>query len=249
LPITLLTQKRAASNAATGELARTKGKRFACLQEPSQDEKLNIGLMKELTGGDKIMARAMYKDPIEFKPQFKMVLTCNQLPTVPSTDNGTWRRLRVIEFTSKFVDVPNPANPNEFVMDCDLSNNFIIWKEYFISLLINYYKKYVEIGITEPEEVLYCTKEYQRNNDVFLDFVEQEFMRDEMEFTSYNQVLNCLKMWIKDNNITHISTKKKELGINLAKCLGETVKYNTIEGYKGWKLKNNQLSSTIDELN
>jgi P4 family phage/plasmid primase-like protien len=247
LPITLLTQKRAASNAATGELARTKGKRFACLQEPSQDEKLNIGLMKELTGGDKIMARAMYKDPIEFKPQFKMVLTCNQLPTVPSTDNGTWRRLRVIEFTSKFVDVPNPANANEFIMDCDLSNNFIIWKEYFISLLINYYKKYVEIGITEPDEVLYCTKEYQRNNDVFLDFVEQELIRDEMEFVSYNQVLNSIKGWIKDNNITHISPKKKDLEINLKKCLGETVRYGHVDGFKGWKLKIHSLI-VVDEL-
>jgi len=247
LPITLLTQKRASSNAATSELARTKGKRFACLQEPSEDEKLNVGLMKELTGGDKIMARAIYKEPIEFKPQFKMVLTCNTLPTVPSNDNGTWRRLRVIEFTSKFVDHPNPDNENEFEMDMDLTQKFAIWKEYFISLLINYYKKYTEGGVTEPDEVLVCTKEYQRNNDVFLDFVEQEFEKNDMTFVTFSQVVNCFKSWLKENNINHVSLKLKELTSNLEKCFGKKVNVSTVVGFKGWQFKNDAFN-IHDEL-
>ena len=44
------------------------------LQEPSEDEKMNIGFMKELTGGDRIIARGLFQDPIEFKPQFHMIL-------------------------------------------------------------------------------------------------------------------------------------------------------------------------------
>lgn len=247
LPITLLTQKRAASNAATSELARTKGKRFACLQEPSEDEKLNVGLMKELTGGDKIMARQIYKEPVEFKPQFKMVLTCNQLPNVPANDNGTWRRLRVIEFTSKFCENPNPENPNEFEMDMDLSSKFEIWKEYFMGLLIVYYKKYVEQSITEPDEVTACTREYQRNNDVYLDFVEQEFERNDMAFTSYNQMANCFRSWLKDNNMSHISMKKRDVQTNFLKTLGKTVTFSGVEGYKGWQFKSHAVQIQ-DEL-
>lgn len=247
LPITLLTQKRAASNAATSELARTKGKRFACLQEPSEDEKLNVGLMKELTGGDKIMARQIYKEPVEFKPQFKMVLTCNQLPNVPANDNGTWRRLRVIEFTSKFCENPSPENPNEFEMDMDLASKFEIWKEYFMGLLINYYKKYVEQSITEPDEVTACTREYQRNNDVYLDFVEQEFERNDMAFTSYNQMANCFRSWLKDNNMSHISMKKRDVQTNLIKTLGKTVSFSGVEGYKGWQFKSHAVQIQ-DEL-
>jgi phage/plasmid-associated DNA primase len=43
------------------------------LQEP-ESERLNVGVMKELSGGD-IICRALYSDPIEFRPQFSMVMT------------------------------------------------------------------------------------------------------------------------------------------------------------------------------
>lgn len=246
LPITLLTQKRAASNAASSELARTKGKRFACLQEPSEDEKLNVGLMKELTGGDKIMARALFKEPIEFRPQFKMILTCNTLPHVPSDDGGTWRRIRVVEFTSRFCDNPDPENPNEFPIDTELSDKFPEWKEPFMSLLIEYYKKYTKVGIKEPEEVLQCTREYQKSNDIFLEFVEQELIRSDTSFMPCNEAIEMFKAWVKDNNMPPISMKKKDFIKSLGKTLGKTVKSSHVEGWKGWMIRDNVMER--DEL-
>jgi P4 family phage/plasmid primase-like protien len=237
LPITLLTQKRAASNAATSELARTKGKRFACLQEPSEDEKLNVGLMKELTGGDKIQARLIYKEPIEFKPQFKMILTCNSLPNVPSDDGGTWRRIRVVEFTSKFCENPNPEKETEFQADFELSDKFPLWREHFMSLLIEYYKKYMDVGITEPDEVLQCTREYQKNNDVFLEFVEQECEKCDSEFLSYTDVFSSFKMWCRDNNIQPPTLSKKVFAKSVIKTLGKMVNINKVDGWKGWRFK------------
>ena len=35
---------------------------------------------------------------------------------------GLWRRIRVVEFLSKFCD--NPKKPNEFAMDLELSDKF-----------------------------------------------------------------------------------------------------------------------------
>lgn len=246
LPITLLTQKRAASNAATSEVARTKGKRFACLQEPSEDEKLNVGLMKELTGGDKIQARQLFSEPIEFKPQFKMILTCNTLPNVPSDDGGTWRRIRVVEFGSKFCDNPDLEKSNEFKIDTELSEKFGGWKEYFMSLLIEYYKKYIQNGITEPDEVLECTKEYQKNNDTFLEFIEQECERSEEDFISYNDVFSSFKTWCKENHIQMIVNKKTVFVKSVAKTLGKIVQMGKVEGWKGWRFKQNDTLN--DEL-
>lgn len=235
-PITLLTQKRAASNAASSELARSKGKRFAVLQEPSEDEKLNVGLMKELSGGDRIMARALFKEPFEFKPQFKMVLTCNHLPNVPSDDGGTWRRIRLVEFTSKFVQDPDPEKPNEFPMDTELSTKFGDWKEHFMSLLIEYYKKYTTTGIKEPEEVLKCTKEYQKNNDFYLEYKDDKIENYEMGFLTVNDAFSTFKYWQKESGST-VKIKKREFLTAMDKMCGKRVTVSRVEGWKGYRMK------------
>lgn len=235
-PITLLTQKRAASNAANSELARAKGKRFACLQEPSEDEKINIGLMKELSGGDKIMARALFKEPFEFHPQFKMLLLCNHLPAVPSDDGGTWRRIRVVEFTSKFVECPE--EDNEFPVDYDLSAKIDMWKEYFIGILIHYLKKYQVEGITEPAEVLRCTTEYKCKNDHMSAFVEGHIEKKDSSFLTVDEAFLELKEWIKTDNIPIKLGSKGELEKYIAKSLNtKVVIVNSKKGYKGYRLQ------------
>ena len=245
-PVTLLTQKRAASNAANSELARAKGKRFAVLQEPSEDEKLNVGLMKELSGGDKIMARALFKEAFEFKPQFKMVLTCNHLPNVPSDDGGTWRRIRLVEFTSKFVQDPDPEKPNEFPMDTELSTKFGDWKEHFMSLLIEYYGKYTITGIREPEEVLKCTKEYQKNNDYYLEFKDDKIEDNEMGFLSVNDAFSTFKYWQKENGST-IKIKKRDFLQAMDKMCGKRANISRVEGWKGYRMKPDGGYSGQDE--
>ena len=106
LPITLLTAKRGRSEEANPALYTTKGRRFAVLQEPDTQTRINVGALKEYTGGDKIQVRTLYKNPITFKPQFKMVLTCNDMPKLPPGDGGVWRRVRAVEFCSTFKDDP-----------------------------------------------------------------------------------------------------------------------------------------------
>jgi len=251
-PVTLLTMKRAASNAPTAEIARSKGRRFAVLQEPSEDEKMNVGLMKEMTGGDKIMARQMYKEPIEFKPQFKMVLTCNHLPNVPSDDGGTWRRIRVVEFTSRFCENPSPENPNEFPMDKDLCKKFEDWKEHFMALLIEYYRKYAAEGIKEPDEVMKCTRDYQRSNDIMMDFIEQEIDKvpgDDRSQISLSDIFTRFQQWVKDNAPQMKSMiTKKTLRAALEKNIGKVHKCNGIEIFKECKLRSMSDNDLDDDL-
>ena len=94
-------------------------------------ERLQVGIMKELTGGDKIIARKLHNEPFEFKPQFNMVCTCNQLPKVPADDGGTWRRIRVVKFTSVLKENPDVENPNEFPLDPQLGEKMKKWRHAF----------------------------------------------------------------------------------------------------------------------
>lgn len=244
LPIALLTQKRGASSSASPELARARSKRFACLQEPGENERLNIGLMKEMTGGDKLYARGLYKEGGEFKPQFKMVLTCNHLPLVPSDDGGTWRRIRVVRFESRFCDNPEPQKPNEFPIDTNLATKFDDWKEPFMSLLVEYYKKIVTQKMKEPEEVLECTREYQRRNDIIMDFLDSSVEKHDNGFLSVTDAFVEFKTWLKEEGVVNQTMRKSDFQNYIEKKYGKAVKKKLLKGWLGFRLK-----SSIAEYN
>ena len=97
------------------------------------------------------MARPLYGDPFYYVPQFKLVLTCNVLPHIPSSDQGTWRRLRVSPWESEFVD--EPKYPNQFKRDYNLLEKMTRWKEIFLWYLEKkWYPLYREKGLKEPEK-------------------------------------------------------------------------------------------------
>lgn len=175
LPIALLTQKRKASGAASPEMALTMGKRLCVMQEPDVNETMNIGQMKELTGNDKIQARALFKEPFFFTPQFKLVCMCNDLPNIPSNDDGTWRRLEVVDFVSKFVDSEKDVNHelNRYIKDKTIKNKIPMWIIPFFAMLLPMWRDYDENGIEIPDEIKAKTNEYRSDNDIIGQWIEQ----------------------------------------------------------------------------
>jgi P4 family phage/plasmid primase-like protien len=200
LPISLLTQKRAASNTPQGELERTKGRRFAVLQEPNENDKINVGLMKELSGNDRILVRALYKNPYEFKPQFKLILIANQLPDI-SSEPACFRRIRVVEFSSKFTENPDPAKANEFPMDIQLSEKLEKCTDVFLSMLIDRHKNINPSKITEPREVINATQKYRNNNDIIGQYLADNIIYDKeiKDKLKVMEILNDFKTWFHSN--------------------------------------------------
>lgn len=75
-----------------------KGKRLAVCAETGVGRKLAEDVVKALTGGDTINARALYKDEINFTPTHKMLVATNHLPDVSGTDDAIWSRILVLPF-------------------------------------------------------------------------------------------------------------------------------------------------------
>ncbi len=80
------------------EVADLQGRRFVVAVETDEGRKLAEGLVKSLTGGDKIKARRMREDFWEFAPSHKLALVTNHKPRVTGTDHAIWRRLRLVPF-------------------------------------------------------------------------------------------------------------------------------------------------------
>ena len=255
LPITLLTNRRKGSNEAQPELARTKGKRSAILQEPDEHTRINVGLMKEMTGGDTIIARNLYEQPIEFKPQIKMILICNHLPELPYDDEATWRRVRAVEFESKFVDRDkwDKNDKHQYPKDDNLSQNFKYWKEPFIWILLQYYKKYIEEGIKEPSQVTECTSKYKEQNDHFAEFFQNYLIYNQLkeEILSIRQIYNHYRQIAIQNS--EKPKKMSDLKKYLEKQIGPIIGSGMTAGWKGWDIKDRDIidddnSSTEESL-
>ena len=222
ISITLLTNKRAASNAASPEMAQTKGKRFVVFQEPESDDKIHVGHMKELTGNDKISARALFKEPIEFYPQFKTILTCNKLPFIPSNDGGTWRRLRVAPFEMKFVN--NPKEPHERKKDRYLKEKMDNWKEPLLFMLINrYINRFHVTGLIEPNKVKEFTNEYKRQSDIYYEYISEQLeltgnSKDRINLTT---MYADFKMWYKEAHTERRMPVRCEFKDNVEEKIGK----------------------------
>ncbi len=233
LPIAALTGKRASASAPQPEIARLVGKRFVVLQEPNEREQIQVGVMKEYSGGDKITVRTLHKEPFDFFPQFTMFLTCNQLPKVPADDGGTWRRIRVVKFTSKFVDDPDPECEDEFPIDYDLARKLKSWSQPFFWLLTEHYKIFKEKGMKEPEDVLSATNEYKEMNDNFSDFIIEHIEKDIRCSLELGEIYSIFQLWFK-KTISDKPPSRKELQQYLERKWGPA-SLSARSGKKGWK--------------
>jgi P4 family phage/plasmid primase-like protien len=177
--IAMFTQKRNKAGAASPEMVRMKGKRFVMMSEPDEGDPLSTGFMKEITSSEKIIARDLFagsKQMVEFDVQAKCHLACNDKPKVNTTDGGTWRRLKVIDFPSKFVHTPRA--PNELPMDETIESKVLSkeWAECFMAYLTHMYTEGKGLHkLTPPKEVDAYTNEYKEDSDAIAKFMTEYF--------------------------------------------------------------------------
>jgi P4 family phage/plasmid primase-like protien len=173
---TVLTRKRPESGAANPDIMATKCRRFIYMQEPDDKEPINTSRMKQFSGEDMVEARALYGDQEKFRIMGKIVMMCNRLPPVNSMDQGTWRRIRVIPFESKFVPSDHPElaakKPHVFPRDPQLDEKLRLWREPFLSLLVHLYEtEYIPNGLDPtPEVVMKASNKYKDSFDVYARF-------------------------------------------------------------------------------
>ncbi len=92
---TFAEDSRRSAAGASPDVARLKGARLAVCSEIPDRARLGAR-MKDLTGGDRVLARAMYGRPIEFAPSHTVWVAGNCEPQADWMDTGVWRRLRQI---------------------------------------------------------------------------------------------------------------------------------------------------------
>lgn len=232
VPITLITQKRGSIGAASPEIAQLRGLRYAVMQEPSKGMKINEGIMKELTGGDPIQGRALFRDTVTFIPQFTLVVCTNHLFDITSNDDGTWRRIRVCDFVSRFVPKPSKkVQDHEFKVDKDIALKFKRWLPVFTSMLVDILKETRGL-VKDCDIVMAASQTYKAKQDYFTGFYNERITVCMGKYIKKGDVLNEFTNWYGELYGGKIP-KGRELYDFLTKKMGKS----NSRGWKGYELR------------
>ena len=197
VPVTLITQKRNSIGSTSSEIVQLMGVRYAVMQEPSVGDQINEGIMKEITGGDPIQGRALFKDTVTFIPQFKLVVCTNTLFDIKSNDDGTWRRIRVCDFQSVFTENPvddDESKPYQFKVDKNIDIKFEKWKTIFMSMLIERAYK-TEGDVIDCKIVMAKSNNYRMNQDHYTEFIKTHIKKDPDGVVKEKDIYEQFKDW------------------------------------------------------
>lgn len=212
--------RHSAGGGANSDIARLKGARFVTSVEPSEGMKLNEGLIKQLTGGDKVTARYQYGNEFEFTPEFKLWMGTNHKPIIRGTDTGIWRRVHLIPFT---VTIP------EEKVDRHLLHHLRAELPGILHWAVEGCLMWQREGLKKPAAVEDATKEYRSEMDVMSAFLESCcIVGAGREKTA--DLYQAYSRWADENNEYKMSSRK--FGREMAKRF-ERTKSHGIPYYHG----------------
>ena len=232
-PAALLTRRREDANQANESLSALEKVRVAVFSEGSAAEILQVNTIKLFTGEDWITTRGLHEKQRRWKPKFKCSLNCNEIPKLDDNSWPAWRRIKVIHFPTLFVD--NPQRPHERQKDPAIGEKLARCTAVFISILVQYYRRFKKEGLIEPPAVTEATQKYQTENDIFADFQEECLMDEQGASLEWNEGLNAFRAWAKSSRKT-VPEKKSAIKALFELKLGK-IYHNTFRGAKlyGWR--------------
>ena len=176
VPVTLITEKRPSIGGTSSEIMQLKGIRYAVMAEPRKGDRINEGIMKQLTGDSTISGRALYCDTETFTIQFHLVVCTNTLFEMNSHDDGTWRRIRICDFESKFKDPEEYFRKEtykyQFPKNKNLKDRMKYWVSIFAGMLVKIAFQ-TQGNVPNCDAVLECTNKYRRESDYISCFVAE----------------------------------------------------------------------------
>jgi putative DNA primase/helicase len=79
-------------------MLKLRGKRYITASEVRKGASVDEGVVKELTGGDKITIRGLHSRPVNFAAEGVIVVRCNHRPRIDTEDPAVWDRIVEIPF-------------------------------------------------------------------------------------------------------------------------------------------------------
>jgi len=172
--------------------ARLVGSRMVVAVEAERGERLASASIKNMTGGDRMAARFLYKENFEFEPTFKIFLIANDKPLIRGEDNAMWERVKLIPF-KQFIPLAE--------RDKDLGEKL---KEEGKGILAWMVKGCLEWqkhkDLVQPEQVTTETAIYRNEMDILADFIDDCCIVERTARVAHSDLYQAYEEWCHQND-------------------------------------------------
>lgn len=164
--------------------------RYAVASETQARCTLNEEQVKNLTGGDRLRARQMRQDFWSFDPTHTLILFSNHKPTIKGTDNGIWRRVRLVPW-----EVTIPIEDQ----DPELASKLAEEAPGILNWIIEGARVFLAEGQKVPESIRAATDAYRSDQDVMGKFIAECLELDDPGYRSTAADLGSIaEAWMKE---------------------------------------------------
>jgi putative DNA primase/helicase len=165
------------------------------MNETREGEKLDEPTVKDITGGDTISARFLYKEAFDFIPAFKLWMRGNHKPAINGMDDGIWRRIHLIPFLRQFKGAEK---------DTQIGLKLLNELDGILAWSVRGCFKYRKQGLNPPSKVTDAVKEYREDSDLLGQFIEEKcLVRDDLKTPCRSLQENFLKWAGQDTELNN----------------------------------------------
>lgn len=226
--------KKNQSGSANSDIARLEGARIVTSSELNEGDRFDESLVKQLTGGDKILARFLYGSEFEYKPKFKIWMATNHLPIIRGTDDGIWRRIKIIPFN---IQIPKKK--------VDKKLEYKLKAEYtgILNWIVQGAIMWQQEGLEDPKAVRRVIENYRAEMDPLDAFLEERCTTGQNYSIKARNMYNAYHEWAKESEEYKMSLNK--FGREMSKKL---LRVKKMDGwyYVGLKLKESDSDYTFN---
>lgn len=174
------------------------GCRFAAAVESEEGRSMNVALVKQFTGGDKVSARRMREDYWEFAPVHKLELSTNHRPVIRETADAIWERVQLIPWE---IQIPKGER------DKKLEGKLKAEGPGILAWMVRHCLAWQRDGLKVPDCVRVATQAYRDAEDLFAMFLDERCVQEPRAESGATDLQEGYKGWAEQRNERELSHK------------------------------------------
>lgn len=194
----LVTEQQRRGDQANPDIIRLPRVRLVHASEPPKNMSWDEALVKQLTGGEPMLARGLFQGFVTFRPKFKLAVFGNIKPTVDGVDHGIWRRLRIVPWNVTITENESRDLDDVVAEMLEEAPGILNW---LLAGLLGYFRE----GLRPPDSVLEATREYRDENDPVGAFVRAHVETAPGESIAAREFYHAYVAWAHANGVKPIN--------------------------------------------